>query len=88
MLAVKLFGASLQDDGYIRNVTLNKDVAKQDYLNYGAKFLWTPGENFTAKLTIEQIDDQSDNGAFRNLSGLGGNRAITMQDGYSGGWEP
>ena len=48
VLAVKLFGASLQDDGYIRNVTLNKDVAKQDYLNYGAKFLWTPGENFTA----------------------------------------
>ncbi len=88
VLAVKLFGASLQDDGYIRNVTLNKDVAKQDYLNYGAKFLWTPGENFTAKLTIEQIDDQSDNGAFRNLSGLGGNRAIALQDGYSGGWEP
>ena len=88
VLAVKLFGASLQDDGYINNVTLNKDVAKQDYLNYGAKFLWTPTDNFTAKLTIETIDDQSDNGAFRNLTGLGGNRAIALQDGYSGGWEP
>lgn len=88
VLAAKFFGASLQDDGYIYNVTLEKDVAKQDYLNYGVKLLWTPNERFSAKLTIETIDDQSDNGAFRNLTGLGGNRAIALQDGFSGGWEP
>lgn len=87
VLAAKFFGASLQDDGYIYNVTLEKDVAKQDYLNYGVKLLWTPNERFSAKLTIETIDDQSDNGAFRNLTGLGGNRAIALQDGFSGGWE-
>ncbi|MBT6185064.1 MAG: TonB-dependent receptor [Betaproteobacteria bacterium] len=88
VLAAKFFAASLQDDGYIYNVTLDKDVSKQDYLNYGAKFLWTPSENFSAKLTVEKIDDQSDNGAFRNLTGLGGDRKIALQDGYSGGWQP
>lgn len=88
VLAAKLFAASLKDDGYIRNVTLDKDVAAQDYLNYGVKFLFTPNDDLTARLTLETIDDDSDNGAFRNLTGRGGNRAIALQDGYSGGWVP
>jgi iron complex outermembrane recepter protein len=88
VLAAKLFVASLKDDGYIENVTLDKDVAAQDYLAYGVKFMWTPTETLTAKLTLETIDDDSDNGAFRNLTGLGGNRGLALQDGFSGGWQP
>jgi iron complex outermembrane receptor protein len=88
VLSAKLFAASLKDDGYIYNTTLNKDVAKQDYLAYGAKFLFTPNDDLSVRLTLERIEDDSDNGAFRNLTGLGGNRSIALQDGYSGGWEP
>jgi iron complex outermembrane receptor protein len=88
VLAAKFFTASLKDDGYIYNTTLEKDVAKQDFLSYGVKFLFTPNEDLTVRLTLEQIEDDSDNGAFRNLSGLGGNRSIALQDGFSGGWEP
>jgi iron complex outermembrane receptor protein len=88
VLAAKLYVASLKDDGYIKNVTLDKDVAAQDYLSYGVKLKWTPTETLTAKLTLEKMDDNSDNGAYRNLTGLGGNRSIALQDGFSGGWEP
>ena len=88
VLAAKLYVASLKDDGYIKNVTLDKDVAAQDYLNYGVKLKWTPTDTLTARLTLEKMDDNSDNGAYRNLTGLGGNRSIALQDGYSGGWEP
>ncbi|MFT6286115.1 MAG: iron complex outermembrane receptor protein [Alcanivorax sp.] len=88
VLAAKLFVASLKDDGYIENVTLDKDVAAQDYLSYGLALLWTPNENLRAKLTVEGIDDDSDNGAFRNLTGRGGDRGIALQDGFSGGWQP
>ncbi|MFT6955036.1 MAG: iron complex outermembrane receptor protein [Halieaceae bacterium] len=88
VLAAKFFVASLKDDGYIKNVTLDKDVAAQDYLSYGLALLWTPNEDLRAKLTVEGMDDDSDNGAFRNLAGRGGNRVIALQDGFSGGWEP
>jgi iron complex outermembrane receptor protein len=87
VLAAKLFVNSLKTDGNIYNVTLKKDVNRQDYLGYGVKFLFTPSDDLEVKLTVEKIDDGSDNGAFRNLSGLGGNRTIALQDGYSGGWE-
>ena len=88
VLAAKLFVSSLKTDGNIYNVTLDKDVNKQDYMGYGVKFLFTPNDDLEVKLTVEKIDDGSDNGAFRNLSGMGGNRTIALQDGYSGGWEP
>lgn len=88
ILSAKLFVASLNDDGYIRNVTLDKDVAAQEYLAYGAKLMWTPTENLTARLTVETIEDDSDNGAFRNLTGKGGDRGVALQDGFSGGWQP
>ena len=88
VLAAKLFVSSLKTDGNIYNVTLDKDTNKQDYMGYGVKFLFTPNDDLEVKLTVEKIDDGSDNGAFRNLSGMGGNRTIALQDGYSGGWEP
>ena len=87
VLAAKLFVSSLKTDGNIYNVTLDKDVNKQDYMGYGVKFLFTPNDDLEVKLTVEKIDDGSDNGAFRNLSGMGGNRTKALQDGYSGGWE-
>ena len=87
VLSAKLFVNSLKTDGYIYNTTLKKDVNKQDYLGYGAKFLFTPNDDLEVKLTVEKIDDGSDNGAFRNLSGMGGNVAKALQDGYLGEWE-
>jgi len=86
VLAAKLFVNSLKSDGYIYNTTLEKDVGGQNHLSYGAKFLFTPNDDLAVKLTVETVDDSSQNGAFRNITGMSHDRKIALQDGYLGEW--
>jgi len=65
---VKLFGASIQSDGYIRNTTLNQDVGGDDIVTFGFTTLWEPTDNFNFKLHYEKYKDQSDQGAYHNYN--------------------
>jgi iron complex outermembrane recepter protein len=59
MLAAKLFYTTLQDDGFMSNVTTGNSVADTDYQNYGLTLLLTPFDAFEALFTIEQFKDKS-----------------------------
>ena len=63
-LAAKFFYTSIQDDGFMKNITIGGNAAETDYQNYGAAFLWTPNDRFEALLTIEKFDDQSQLSSF------------------------
>ena len=63
-LGVKLFGAQIKSDGWVKNTTLKKDVGGDDILNYGFAALWRPTENLDLKLHYEKLDDESDQGAY------------------------
>jgi len=64
MLALKLFGTVMEDDGFIKNVTIGGKSAKKDYQNYGATFLFTPTEALEATFTIEKFKDEGTLDAF------------------------
>ncbi|MDA9904527.1 TonB-dependent receptor [Hyphomicrobiales bacterium] len=66
ILALKIFGTTIKNDGHIYNTFLKIDGPKKDYTNYGATFLFTPNDRFEALLTIEQYNDKSDVGAWTN----------------------
>ncbi|ARN74401.1 TonB-dependent receptor [Oceanicoccus sagamiensis] len=79
-LGVKVYGASLNSDGYIKNTTINQDAGGQDFSNYGLSFLGTPTEDLSVQFTVEHADEKTDLGAFANgndtsnlvcLAGLG-----------------
>lgn len=63
-LAAKFFFTSIQNDGFMKNITTGGNAAETDYQNYGATFLWTPNDRFEALFTIEKFDDQSQLSAF------------------------
>ena len=63
---VKLFGASIQSDGFIKNRTLNDDVGGDDILTLGFAALWEPTDNLSLKLHYENYSDDSDQGAYHN----------------------
>jgi iron complex outermembrane recepter protein len=65
-LGVKLFGASIQSDGFMRNTTLNKDVGGDDIVNYGFTTLWRPADNFDLKFHYEKFKDESEQGVYTN----------------------
>ena len=65
---VKLFGASIQSDGHIRNRTLNKDVGGDDIVTFGFATQWEPSDNFDIKLHYEKYQDKSDQGAYHNYN--------------------
>ncbi len=58
-LAAKFFATTIQDDGYMKNVTIGGNTAEKDYMNYGLTFLWTPADKFEAIFTIEKFKDES-----------------------------
>ncbi len=58
-LAAKFFATSIQDDGFMKNVTIGGNTGETDYQNYGATFLWTPNDRFESTFTIERYDDNS-----------------------------
>jgi iron complex outermembrane receptor protein len=65
-LGVKVFGTSLNSDGYITNTTINEDVAGQDFSNYGLSLLATPTDDLRIQFNIEHADEKTDLGAFAN----------------------
>ena len=67
-LAAKFFYNSMEADGHMTNVFLNKDGPAKDYQNYGLALLMDLGESTSAHLTIETYDDASDVGAATNLN--------------------
>lgn len=70
-LGVKLFGASIQSDGFVKNTTLGTDVGGDDIRNYGFTTLWEPTDNFSLKLHYEKFLDESDQGAYTNANQVG-----------------
>lgn len=67
-LGVKLFGASINSDGWIRNTTLGEDAGGDDKNTYGFTTLWRPNERFDLKFHYEHHEDQTDTGAFANVN--------------------
>lgn len=65
-LGVKVFASSIQDDGSIKNLTLDEDVGGDDLSTYGFAALWTPSENFSVKFHYENIQDEGDVGVYSN----------------------
>ncbi len=63
-LAAKFFGTSIQDDGFLDNVTIGGNTGETDYMNYGVTFLWTPSDRLEATFTMERFDDNSQLSAF------------------------
>ncbi|MEZ5597101.1 MAG: TonB-dependent receptor [Pseudomonadales bacterium] len=64
-LAAKFFMTSMEDDGYMKNVTTGNRIPQKDYTNYGVTFLFTPNDRFEALLTMEKFRDESQLGSFQ-----------------------
>lgn len=62
-LAAKIFFTTIQNDGFMRNTFLEKNMPEKDYENYGITLLATPNDRFEALFTAERFDDQSETGA-------------------------
>lgn len=63
---LKLFGASIESDGYIKNRTLGRDVGGDDIQNYGFTALWELTDQLSLKLHYEKFNDDSEQGAYHN----------------------
>jgi len=61
-LAAKAFFTHLHSDGFIKNTTLDRNVPKTDYQNFGMTFLFTPNDKFEALLTVERFHDDGEGG--------------------------
>lgn len=70
-LGLKVFGASIESDGFVRNTTLDKDVGGDDKTNYGFALKYVPTDKFDLKFHYEVMEDDSEQGAYvnRNLPG-------------------
>lgn len=60
-LAVRLAVEQLDNDGYIRNETLNKDANPRRSLTARGKLLWQPTEAFDALITLTRTDHKRGN---------------------------
>ena len=83
-LGIKLFGASIQSDGFVKNTTLGKDVGGDDIRNFGFTTLWEPTETFDLKLHYEKFLDESDQGAYTNVNQAGELTCTIEELGLSG----
>lgn len=70
-LGIKLFAASIQSDGFVRNSTINQDVGGDDIQDYGFTLLWEPSDVFDLKMHYEKFLDKSDQGAYVNANQAG-----------------
>ena len=67
-LGIKLFAASIQSDGFVRNTTIDDDVGGDDIQDYGFTLLWEPSDVFDLKLHYEKFLDKSEQGAYVNAN--------------------
>ncbi len=59
-VSTKFFYSHRQSDGYVNNVTLNRDdTASTDIERYGLTFLWKPRQEFDYLLTVEHAIENS-----------------------------
>lgn len=65
-LGLKIFGAKIEHDGYVRSSTLGTDVGGDDKTNYGFALRWEPNDQFDAQLHYEIMKDKSEQGAYIN----------------------
>jgi iron complex outermembrane receptor protein len=65
---VKLWGAKLKNDGYVKNTTFDDWVGGQDYADAGATFAYDINEDFDLAFTYERTEDKSDVGAWANFN--------------------
>ena len=63
-LALKLFATRIEDDGFMKNITIGGKSAEKDYVNYGATLLFTPNDKFEALFTVENFKDSGTLDAF------------------------
>jgi len=56
-VALKVFGSSIQYDGFMKNITTGSRAAEKDYHNVGATLLWEPNDKFDLLFTAEVFDD-------------------------------
>ncbi len=67
-LGLKLFGASIKSDGWIKNTTIDEDAWGDDKQILGFATLWRPNENFDVKFHYEYSKDETDTGAYANAN--------------------
>lgn len=65
-LGLKVMASSMQGDGYVENVTLNKDTGGDDLGSYGFAVQWRPTEDFDLKFHYEKFQDDTDVSVFAN----------------------
>ena len=70
-LGLKVFGAKIEDDGFMRNTTLNTDVGGDDKTNYGFTTFWQATDQLDFKLHYEIMEDESEQGAYTNRNRVG-----------------
>lgn len=68
-LAVKLTAAMRdQGEGYYDNLTFGRDQGRQDYINLGANFLWSPTETLELEYTYNMEELDQDTPALVNVT--------------------
>ncbi|MEE4190775.1 MAG: TonB-dependent receptor plug domain-containing protein, partial [Halieaceae bacterium] len=67
-LGVRLFGASINSDGWVDNTTIDDDAWGDDKQLYGFATKWQPTDNFDIKFHYEHMDDKTDTGAYTNMN--------------------
>jgi iron complex outermembrane recepter protein len=65
-LGLKVFGNSINSDGYIKNTTLNQEVGGDDYSTYGFAAMARPTDDLSVKLHYENNLNETDTGAAAN----------------------
>ena len=62
---LKLFGTSIESDGFMSNSTTGNDVGDREYQHIGATLLLQPSDNFEALFTAEMFSDEGTLNAFQ-----------------------
>ena len=70
-LGLKLFGAKIEHDGYVRSTPLGRDVGGDDKTNAGLALRWEPNDQFDLQLHYETMKDKSEQGAYVNRNRVG-----------------
>jgi iron complex outermembrane receptor protein len=68
---LKIYGNSIEHDGYIENNIIGDDIGDVDYEQIGATIAFDFTDNFDLSFTAERINDDSELGAFANFNTTG-----------------
>ncbi len=63
---LKLFGAQIEHDGFVKSSSLGREVGGDDKTNYGFATRWEPNDQFDIQLHYEIMEDKSEQGAYIN----------------------